>query len=382
MMRPDLEYQLIQEPAPEQQQTYEQELLDAHPEVVNPLLEHLENRIIEDPWTVKIVVFDGEAGSMKGTFLSQFGQHLASLRLQHTEDTGDHTRIPLRIHYFSTGLMVKEGIERGIQPAETYGTATPEQFAEMTRLADEGLAYAEKELPKEDPHAVHIILEEFAGVSETVDVGTSIVQRQGRSPDAIVGFIVSLPEIQESNYDMRSGLWNEKRNKQRLLRKHKSSFDMEPEATRMTMGTHRSIEWITGVVNQDMYTAWEAGEIHLPYQAPNKVPYEVRQGNNPEDLSGDELRNFFEHLTQFHNRGMQTNPIRPYLQRSYFEALARRWKTANSLVIIPNAVSETVHSYPQFLADHALEIGRYIDQAESFKREGTIYTAPPLHAQP
>jgi hypothetical protein len=162
-----------------------------------------------------------------------------------------------------------------------------------------------------------------------------------------------------------------------MLRSYKTVLDIDPEEARMTMGSPGSIQRIVERRNLAMYAAWQEGVLLLP-EGPNKVPWEILRENDPRELQGDDLRNFFLHLTTFAEGKMQTNPLRPYLQYSYYDHLAHAWGIAgNAVILSPQFVDDVVHGYPGYLGEHALSIDVFLDQ-EKFEEQplhGDIFIA-------
>jgi hypothetical protein len=360
-------------PVQKQQQDFETEVWDHHKtEVEQTIQEVLYPAIENHPETTKIISVVGESGIMKGVLLSQGAQRLPiDPLLEAILDTAGKS---LRFHYLSTSMLVREGISRGwIETAYGSGPAG-EALDFTTRKVDEGLRRAETELPETDPDAVHVLLEELVAVDETRNLGTSIIERQGKSADALVIFAASNPQIQERTYYQRKALWEGNKDPKQILKSHGTVLDMEGEAARMTMGSHGAIERITGIVNQAMYEAWVQEQFLLP-EGPNKVPWEILRSEDPRDMTKKELEEFFTTLTSFDNGEMKTKPIRPYLQVGYYEYLAEKWGVKQAKIFLPHFITETIHGYPGHLAEKALPIAVYINSSKRSKNNGDIFMA-------
>ncbi len=342
----------------EVEQQFSSEVYDAHPEIGNAINSVLLPRFESHPETVKILALTGESGIMKGTVLGQGSQHLE-------EDSAIQNVLKeqgkkLRLHYFSTASMVKTGIALGLQTS-SYGSPSPEEIRQTSMMGDRALKAAEEELPLTHPDETHLILEELVGVDDAFDVGTSIIKRQGASPDALVIFCVSNPQIQERTYRLRKSLWDDEKDQKRVLASHDLVLDMEGDKLKTSMGTHKSIELITSVVNKSMYESYRKGEFTLPRQGPNRTPWELLRDYEFSEMSERELETFFSQLTTFSDDGMKTHPLRPYVQTGYYHSLAEKWGIMNPLVLSPTFVDGTIHGYPEYLDQHALDLTEYLE---------------------
>lgn len=344
----------------EPQLTHHSEVYDEHTEIAFFLRDRITPRFITHPDTVKHVTLSGEPGSSKGTYLGQAAYAQAEDEV--TNEALSEQGKKLSLAYISTSMIVKEGIARGLQTS-AYGAPRPEETQAMTRMADEALQVAEEELATPD---VTVIFQELVAVDESFNLGVDILKRQARSEDAAVVFVASNPAIQEREYKRRKQAWEP--DSTNHSKKSHAVFDMDPDDAKHTMGTHTSIALVTGLLNTAMHDSWIRGDFTLPISGPHKMPQEVlAEDTDPRELEGSALTSYFEQLTNFTKKGMKTNPHRPYLQASYFEHLAEKWDLKHALVVIPRLVTGSIHGYPQYLSDHALDLSGYVDKAEARK---------------
>lgn len=368
---------MVPEQSPAEVQVYHNEVWQAHKEQAgNQVVERMAARILESPDTAKMIAVVGEPASMKGTLLGQAAQQLKE-EPEITEAL-DTVNKSLAYHYISTALLIKTGIEQGWIQADFGGAVSPEAARYTASRVNEALKNAERALPQEAPEAIHVFLEELVA-DEELDLGMSAMKRYSGNEDATIIFVVSHPAIQERAYKQRRALWEGSKDPKRMLRAHKTVFDIAPDAARLTMGSSGSIERMVERRNLQMYEAWQEGKLLLP-EGPNKVPWEVLRSNDPRELTGDALREFFTHLIEFTEGNMRTNPIRPYLQYGYYEYLSEEWGiTANTVILPPQVIEDVIYAYPGFLAEHALPVKTFLEStaSQASQPEGEVFIAEP-----
>jgi hypothetical protein len=353
---PPFELQMEQSISMSQIQRPEQHtaVWDRHPQIQYALETVLYPTIESDPKSVKTFAVTGEAAGGKGTVIAQGKVHTEQDALLEGIIEGVHKK--LARHYASTSSLVRFGIEIGLQRSE-YGNPTTDEIADITEAGNGALQNAEIDLPGLRPDEVHLFLQEWAGVSERFDAGTSIVKRLGKSENALVIFVVSNPAVQERAYSLRKKLRREDVDHEQVLKKNKSKLDMTGARARTTMGTDKSIELITAIMNQDMYDSYNDGIVHLP----ENTPFEIRNDFERELQQTKCKEMIFNNLTRFHREKMQTHPIRPYLQEMHYRHLIKKWelRPENTQVFTLDYIEDDIYGFPQELEDIAIDWHEY-----------------------
>jgi hypothetical protein len=309
--------------------------------------------IIQHPETVKQVILLGESGSGKGIHASQAAIDL--VRNNELAGNLEAQGLQLKIHYTATVKMVREAIARGMIDGSRWPHYSNEDLSRVTAMANATLAAAEARLPYEDPGHAHVVFEEFVGVSHPVDIGSSIVARQGRSKDSFVIFVVTDPQTQQRAYRQRQGLWDTEKDKQKVLQKSRTTVDMDPSEVVLTMGSHQAIAHYGKIQNEVMYNAFAAQKFDLPDSA-------ERDQERLLALSADELKAFFNNLTSYSVADMETHQLRPDILEGYYRYLADDvWGLSNYVIVRPEFMkNQKIHYYPNYLKDRVVSFDTYL----------------------
>jgi hypothetical protein len=347
----------------------------AHETQLGRVVPWLTERIIASPDTTKKIAIVGNPTSMKGSLLGHGAFYLGAA--SEVQKALDDVGYGLREHYSSTAMTVKIGISRRWIKVAYGGSIPPDDAVYTSQQVDAALAYAEADLPDEEPDIVHLMLAELLA-DDKRDYGESTLKRHAGDPDAFVIFVPQNDKILRRGYRERVALWEGRKDLKRMFRAYGTVHDIAPEMAKLTMGSPASVRRIVERRNMAMYEAWRDKKFTLPITGKDQVPYEVLRENDPRELTGEAMEEFFVGLTHFTDKDVTVNPIREFLEFGYFENRAEELGfTDNSLILSPQNVEEVIYAPTGYLHERAIDLDKYIDRvaAEDLPLLGEVYTA-------